>query len=214
VIGLALLAEAAAQAEPSLLDRIDAILIVIASLVAIWQRIRASKATGLLDVTIAGVEAFKATLPRAEAKGLARTIEGVALAEGVAPALAKEVRRVTKPEIKAPTDLDETPKGGTPLNGTSPFPSRPSAIMLALFLPLALAGGCVSAAVHDAAVTAQKAAQQLHDTSEPAEAWLKSREGTPDGRGGTWTRETLRLAWSGLWNAQESALGAVERGTR
>lgn len=63
---------------------------------------------------------------------------------------------------------------------------------------LLLSTGCVSAAVHDSALEAQRSAAILHRASVPAPAY----------------NEAERAAWSRLWESHERALAAIEEAAR
>lgn len=94
-------ATAITEAAPSPLERIDALVFFLLAILAGYQKWRASKAGTLLDAVIIGVETYKATLPKTEAKRVTGIISAVAVDGGAEPALYKEVKRVTEGAIKA-----------------------------------------------------------------------------------------------------------------
>lgn len=138
------------EESKTVLDRIDGLVFVLLAVLAAYQKWRASKATGLLDVVIAGVDVYKSTLPKQEAKRLTGTISALAVGDGSEPALNKEVKRVT--ESVRPAFRDD----GLPR----------LALLLAVSLLLG-AGGCVSAAARNSAIAAQESALILRKASVP-----------------------------------------------
>ena len=173
----------------------------------------AAKQAGL-DALVLYIESQKRKMTEAESKktsGQIRVFTGLKDSEAV---VAEAVTRLTK--------SGDTPKHGTtflatppPDNGAgNPFPTRPSAIMLAFLLPLALAGGCVQAAIHDATVKAQNKTWELRHTSMPDPDWKARWIGKPDPRGGTWTDASLNSQWIEAWESLGRAQDAIERGSR
>jgi len=158
------------------LDRIDGIVFVLLAILAAYQKWRASKATGILDVVIAATDVYKATLPKQEAKRLSGTITSMAMSEGKEEALNKEVKRVT--ESARPAFRDD----GLPR----------LALLLAVSLLLG-AGGCVSAAAHNAALAAQESGAILRKASVADPRYS----------------EADRASYERLWGKHEAALRAI-----
>ena len=174
-------ATAITEAAPTPFERIDALVFFLLAILAGYQKWRASKAGTLLDAVIIGVETYKATLPKTEAKRVTGIISAVAVDGGAEPALYKEVKRVTEGARPAFRD-DGLPKLG---------------LLLAVSLLLG-AGGCVSAAAHNAALAAQESGAILRKASVPDPRYS----------------EADREAYERLWGKHEAALRALAEETK
>lgn len=205
MIGI-LLAEATTQ-EPSLLGDLGPLAVIVSMLIAGWQTIKASKKAALLRAAIVGIKAGLDSLAAGDAEAVKGAIESAAGGKSALlnQELKAEVRKTTSAMVAVDAD-------------GNPFPKRAGAIMLALLLPLALASGCVSAAIHTVAVEAKSAGERLHDSSQPSETWLAKWDGKPDTRPGhegeTWSRASLAAVWSSLWGSLEGSHNAIVEATR
>jgi len=150
---------AAPEVAPALLDRLDAVVVILLTILAAYQKFRATKATGLLDTVILGVEAYKSTLPQKDAKRLSGTISSLAVSEGAEPDLHRVVKRATEGARKAFTD-------------DPPAPPRLGALLLAAALLLGAASGCVSQAARDLAVAHEAHLIAFDGASQPHASYL------------------------------------------
>lgn len=187
------------------------------------ERIAAERATAAqkaaLEAVVVGVEAFKRRLDEKAAKQTSNAIRTVAEARGVEGIVHETVVRLTKPK-DSPTVFREAVKP----DPSDPFPRRDSgrgrwsllvgAAVIAFAVGSLCISGCVNAAIHDAAKTARVTCQQLHDTSEPMDAWLRRRAGEPKGDGTVWEVAELENAWARKWGALEAALEQIEEASR
>ena len=173
MIGLAILAQtgtALVEAAPTLMDKIDAYALILVAVIAAYQKFRASKATGLLDTVILGVEAYKSTLPQKDAKRLSGTISSLAVSEGAEPDLHRVVKRATEGARKAFVD-------------DPPAPPRLGALLLAAALLLGAASGCVSQAARDLAVAHEAHLIAFDGASQPHDSYkVDDAEPGPDGK--------------------------------
>lgn len=167
------------ETAASYLDAITPALTIASLLYALWQRLRALDYQTMLRAAAVGMRAALDAIPERKAEEIKAGIK-----EAVGPlneAMKAEVRKATAPAVAAYRE-DGLPK----------------LALLPIALALLLLGGCVSGAVHDAAVVARETGAILRKASVPNPAYSDAEKD----------------AWERLWAKQDDALRAIEDGTR
>lgn len=158
------------------LARLDQLLLVLAALAAIWQRVQAARSKGALEAVVAGVEEAARRLPPALAKQTKGAIRAVTEARGVEPVVRATVEHVTRERrtVDEHGDADPLPRN------TPPPPPR-LGLLLVLVLPLLT--GCVASAARDLAVRHEQLLHKFDGASVPHPSYtVDDAEPGKDGR--------------------------------
>ena len=172
---------AATQSSGIGLETIGPIVTILTIVYAGWARIRAARLDALLRAAIVGVKAGLESLDKTSAEIVKAEIEKAAGGK------TSDLNQDLKAEVRKTTTA-------LPVYRDDGLPKLGGLLLLGLFL----SSGCVSAAIHDSALEAQRSAAILHKASVANPAYS----------------DADKAAWSRLWESHEKALAAVEEASR
>jgi hypothetical protein len=172
---------------------------LLSALVAVWTGKKAWDLKTMFKAAAIGFKAALDSLPPAKAEEIKDSVKTEVLAAG-GEALNTAMKAMVKKVTQERPALKEEP----PVNNNRPD-GLPKLVLLPLIFALSLAGGCVNAGIHDAAIALQESTKALENSADK----LK-RSSVPNPA----YNDEEKDAWALLWTKHQQAIAEVQKAVR